>query len=287
MILLTGAAGKTGKAVLEALLAYNCDLDICALVRNEEQASELKRIGAAKAVIGDMNSMESYRQSMRGVKAVYHICPNMHPQEKEIGRLAIAAACENGLEYFVYHSVLHPQTEKMTHHWNKMRVEEMLFESGLGFTILQPAPYMQNILAGIDSILSKGLYRIPYPVETKLSLLDLKDLAEAAAVVLTESGHKGATYEIVGTGGLTQIEVAALIAEALGQSVTAEEIPYRDWRLKSEKSGLNSYQLKNLLNMFDYYARYGLLGNTGVLRWLLGREPRGLSVFIKREIAGN
>ncbi len=283
MILLTGAAGKTGQAVLKALLARNSQTEVCALVRSEEQADRLKRIGAFKTVIGDMNKMESYRQSMQGAKAIYHICPNMHPREKEIGRLAIKAACEYNLEHFVYHSVLHPQTEMMPHHWNKMRVEEMLFESGLDFTILQPAPYMQNILASIDSILSDGFYRVPYPVETKLSLLDLEDLAGAAAVVLTEAGHKGAVYEIAGTEGLSQDEVGGIIGEVLEQSVAVEEIPLGKWRFNAEKAGLGSYQLETLLKMFDYYSRYGLVGNSNVLKCLLGREPGGLSAFIKRE----
>ena len=63
---------------------------------------------------------------------------------------AIRAAQSAGVERFVYHSVLHPQVEIMAHHWQKMRVEEQLFESGLSFTILQPAAYMQNVLAGWD-----------------------------------------------------------------------------------------------------------------------------------------
>ncbi len=285
MILLTGAAGKTGQAVLKALLARNNQAAVCALVRSEEQADKLKRNGVTKAVIGDMNVKESYRRSMQEAKAIYHICPNMHPREKEIGRFAIEAACEQGLEHFVYHSVLHPQTEKMPHHWNKMRVEEMLFESGLDFTIIQPAPYMQNILAVIDSILSDGIYRVPYPVETKLSLLDLEDLAEVAAVVLTEAGHKGAVYEIAGTKGLSQDEVGIIIGEVLERVVTVEELPLREWRFNAEKAGLSSYQLETLLKMFDYYSRYGLIGNNNVLKWILGREPGGISAFIKRDVA--
>ena len=72
------------------------------------------------------------------------------------------------MEHFVYHSVLHPQTEKMNHHWQKMRVEEMIFESGLPFTILQPAPYMQNLLAGWKSIVEDGVLRVPYSVDSEI-----------------------------------------------------------------------------------------------------------------------
>jgi uncharacterized protein YbjT (DUF2867 family) len=122
----------------------------------------------------------------------------------------------------VYHSVLHPQIEAMPHHWNKMRVEEMLLGSPLDVTILQPAAYMQNILAEWDRMLRSGVYRVPYPVETRLSLVDLDDLAEAAATVLINAGHSGATYELVGTPPISQIEIAETFGKALGRPVRAE-----------------------------------------------------------------
>lgn len=282
MILLTGAAGKTGQAVLKALVQINTGIAVSVLVRHKTQAEQLKRIGAVKAVVGDMLSADSYNRAMRGVTAVYHICPNMHPGEIEIGRLAIAAACEEGLQHFVYHSVLHPQTEKMPHHWNKMRVEEMLFESDLNFTILQPAPYMQNILASREKISGEGVYRMPYPVNTRLSLVDLQDLARAAAIVLNEPGHKGAIYEIVGTGGLSQLAVAEQLSDILGRDIAAEEQPLEEWRRAAENIGLGAYQVETLVKMFAYYARYGLEGNSNILSWLLKSKPNCLHNFLKR-----
>ncbi len=281
MILLTGAAGKTGRAVLKALVSRG--LDVRVLVRRREQMDELKKHGAVDALVGDMVDDEIYQRAMPGIKAIYHICPNLHPSEIEIGRLAIKGACEFNLEQFVYHSVLHPQTEKMPHHWQKLRVEEMLFESDLDFNILQPAPYMQNILAGKDSILNQGLYRVPYLKETRLSMLDLVDLGEAAAEVLTDPGHRGAVYEVVGTGGLSQSEVAADIGKVLGRRIKVEEVPIKEWRREAQESGIGPYQLETLAKMFDYYAHFGLYGSNNVTRWLLRREPASLTDFINRE----
>ena len=89
----------------------------------------------------------------------------------------------------VIRSVFHPQVEAMPHHWRKMRVEEKLLASGLPFTILQPAAYMQNILAYWDDIAHRGRYALPYAPDSRLSSVDLEDVAQAAALVLTESGH--------------------------------------------------------------------------------------------------
>jgi uncharacterized protein YbjT (DUF2867 family) len=281
VILITGAAGKTGLAVLKALL--RSDSAVRALVRRSEQAAVLQEIGAADTLIGDMTDTESIKRAMKGIKAVYHICPNMHPAETEIGRMTIDVARQCGVEHFVYHSVLHPQTEKMPHHWQKLLVEEMLFESALDFTILQPAPYMQNILAARASIITEGFYRVPYPVNTCLSLVDLEDLAEAVAVIFNDSGHKRAVYEIVGTAGQTQSEVATIIGSTLKRSVIAEEIPADSWQRQAQEAGMHSYQVETLVKMFHYYALFGLQGNSNVLRLLIGREPHSLHDFLQRE----
>ena len=92
----------------------------------------------------------------------------------------------------------------MPHHWSKLPVEEMLFSSALDVTILQPTAYMQNCLSEWDRMVGSGIYRVPYPVETRLSLVDLDDVAEAAAIVLSDADHSGATYELVGTPPLSQ-----------------------------------------------------------------------------------
>ncbi len=283
MILLTGAAGKTGRAVLKVLLEH--DQRVCVLVRNNKQAEELSAAGAIDTIVGDMEDAGAYGQAFRGVKSLYHICPNMHPEELNIGSNVIKAAIRNKLDHFVYHSVLHPQTEKMPHHWNKMRVEEMLFESGLEFTILQPAPYMQNILASRKTIYNESVIRVPYAVTTRLSLVDLEDLARAAATVLLESGHKGASYEIVGTGGLSQVAVAEQLSDVLGWDIAAEEQPLDEWRSNAEKSGMNLYQVETLLKMFRYYSHYGLVGSSNVLSWLLNGKPGSLNNFVRRDLA--
>lgn len=281
-VLITGAAGKTGLTVLKALKQRG--MSVRALVRSHHRVEALKKVGIGDVIIGDMTDKASYEKAMDGVRAVYHICPNMHPAEIEIGLLAIKSALKAGLEHFVYHSVLHPQVEKMPHHWHKMRVEEMIFESGLNYTILQPAPYMQNILAVKDSIIRDNIFPVPYSVSARTSLLDLEDLGEAVAIVLGSSIHSGAVYELVSTGALSQKAIAGEIGEALGRQVAARQIPIEIWRKKAEQAGMGPYQVTTLIKMFDYYTSYGLWGSNFVLKGLIGREPNSLSVFSRREL---
>ncbi len=278
MILITGAAGKTGRAVIAALAARGAR--IRALVRRGEQVAALEALGAAEAVIGGFEDAGALARAAAGTRAVYHICPNVSRHELVFAAAVIAAAQAHGVERFVYHSVLHPQIEAMPHHWQKMRVEEMLFAAGFALTVLQPAAYMQNILGAWRGISGEGVFRVPYPVETRLSLVDLDDVAEAAAVVLTTDGHAGATYELVGTPALSQTEVAAAIGAVLGRDVEAEAETVEAWEARA--ASLGDYERTALAAMFRYYARHGLAGNSNTLRWLLGRAPNDLGKFLIR-----
>jgi len=280
MILVTGAGGKSGRAVICALAQRG--VRVRAFVRRGAQVADVQAAGATETVVGDFDTAESLHQAATGVTAIYHICPNMHREEVAIGGRVIAAAQRAGVTHFVYHSVLHPQTAAMPHHWHKLQVEELLLAAGLPWTILQPTAYMQNLLAGWRAIQEQGVYTVPYPVTARLSLVDLEDVATAAAIVLTEPGHVGATYELVGTLPLTQEEVAAVLNAVLGRPVRAEAIAPEAWAQGARGSGLSDYAIDTLLQMFRYYAAYGLVGNPNVLRWLLGRPPTSLAAFAQR-----
>ena len=282
MILITGAGGKTGRTLIRMLSKRE---SVCALVQHEEHVSIVRALGVEKVITGDMRDEATIHTAMEGVRALYHICPNMSPQESTIGELVINAARANGVEHFIYHSVLHPQTEKMVHHWQKLRVEEMLFESGLPFTILQPAPYMQNLLAGWKRIVQEGVLQVPYSINSKFSFVDLEDVAEAAQIVLTNPNYKNATYELAGTPPMSHVEVAEVFARVLQRDVRALQEGIGDWRLRIR--GLSEYALESLIRMFEYYDQWGLCGNPNVLKWLLKREPTPLDAFIERTIQEN
>lgn len=281
MILITGAAGKTGRAIVRVLAQRGADVRVW--VRRAAQVDAVTALGATEAVVGDMRETAVWRRATTNVRALYHICPNMHPHEIAIGELAIAAAQANGVHHVVYHSVLHPQTEEMPHHWRKLRVEEKLFASGLPFTILQPAAYMQNVLAYRAEIETNGRYAVPYPVTTKLSMVDLADVAAAAATVLTNPGHDDAVYELAGPEALTQTAVAHTISRHIGRPVHAAQTPPADWEQQARAGGLPDHAIDTLLKMFNYYTDNHFTGNSNVLRWLLGRPPTTFDEFVQRE----
>jgi uncharacterized protein YbjT (DUF2867 family) len=280
MILVTGAAGKTGRAVLRALIQKG--LQVRALVHHAEQMEIVSALGAQESLAGDMNSPGVIERGVQGVSAIYHICPNVNPDEIPIAEVLINAALKARVERFIYHSVLKPQIESMPHHWKKLRVEEMLIQSGLPCTILQPGAYMQNILVHWESILNEGLYPVPYPAETRLSLVDLDDVASAATIVLTDSSHNYATYELVGTLGISQIQVASVLGKQLDRPVKVVIVPLESWEAEAIEAGMGEYQIETLLSMFRYYQHHNFMGNPHTLGLILGRPPTTLTDFVKR-----
>ena len=280
MILVTGAAGKTGLAILTALQQRGAKTR--AFVKDDEQILTVRQAGAAEVVVGDLLDADVWRLATTAVSAIYHIGPNMHPQEVRIGQLMIAAARSIGNCRVVYHSVLHPQVREMPHHWNKLKVENILFNAGLTYTVLQPTAYMQNLLAYLPAIKDEGVLSVPYPAETALSLVDLHDVAAVAAKLLTEPEHDYATYELVGTEPLSQTAVADTFSQLLRRPVEVRSIPLKTWQAQAQAKNMPDEAITSLISMFVYYAQNGLTGNPQVLRFLLGREPTSLATFIKR-----
>lgn len=279
MILLTGASGKTGKAILSALKQRGTATRV--LVRSTEQAAELSNLGADEAVIGDLRDRPSLVKAIQGCERVYYICPNVTPDEVQIGETLLEIAKKENIKRFVYHSVLHPQIEAMPHHWQKMRMEETLFGSGLDFTILQPCAYMQNILANWKTIIETGVYPVPYAATAKISIVDLADVAAAAALVLSDQGYENAIYELAGPQPLSQDEVAATLSKILRRDVVAKVVDRKTWAQNARSSGNSDYQVNTLLMMFEYYEEHGLIGNSSILSRLLNRPATTFEAFVK------
>lgn len=280
MILITGAAGKTGKAILMRLALHG--VQVRSLVRSEQQAGEIRNIGSTEIVIGDLHDQQTLERALSGINKVYFICPNMAPDELEIGNAIIQLARKHSISRFVYHSVLHPQIESMPHHWQKLRVEERLFESGLDFTILQPCAYMQNILSNWKEIVENGVYAVPYATSARISMVDLEDVAAAAEVVLTQLNHSHAIYELAGPEPLSQVEVAVTLSSELNHPVRAEAQNRAIWAEYASQSGLNERTIQTLIMMFEYYENYGLQGNANILSSLLKKPATKFSEFVRR-----
>ena len=285
MILVTSSAGLTGRTIIRGL--GKAGHPVRALIRRPEQEATVRAAGAREVAVADLLDASAVARATAGATAVYHICPRMSKDEIAIGETMIRAAEKAGVRHFVFHSAIHSLLADLPHHANKLQVERALVESELDYTILQPARYMQNVLAEWPSITERGVYPVPYSVDAPMCLVDLEDVAEAAGLVTGNPAHAGATYGLHGADTLSAADEARVLGEALKRPVVARQLPLDEWRRAAEKVRTLS-QIDLMLRMFAYYDRHGLRpGNPGILAWLLGRRPTTYAEFVARSREGS
>ena len=281
-ILVTGAAGKTGRRVVAALAGKGAV--VRAFVRRPEAGDELRRAGIHEIAIGDLTDNASLKRALDGVGQVLHICPPMHPQEDSIAKTLIDLCDEGSVGRFVLCSVLHPLLSAVPHHARKLEAERYLVNSGITYTILQPGRYMQHLVPIWKSVLATGIHSMPFATTARFSVVDLSDLADASARVLTEPGHEGATYQLAGPDALSQDDMAHVLTQLIGRPFRAEHKSLERFREEAQAANMPAERLDAMCVMNAHYDAHGLVGNPNVLRWLLGREPNDFTTFIRREL---
>lgn len=265
-VLVIGAAGKTGRAVTRALLERG--VGVRAAVRRGSRGVPYAG-PQVRVVTLDLTTGEGLEAAMDGVGGVYHLAPNVHPDEVAMARRVAHCAVAQGVSRLVFHSVLHPDDASMPHHQRKAEAERAMRARLSSVTVLRPAAYAQNLL---DAALA-GRIAVPHSVDVPFTNVDLDDVAEVAALVLTQGGHDGATYELAGPERLTVREMAARASSVLGRPVEAVAVPLEEW-VAGPGAALPEQARADLTAMFRAYDRDGLVGDPSTLRRLLGREPR-------------
>jgi uncharacterized protein YbjT (DUF2867 family) len=277
VIVVTAAGGQTGAAVVRAL--WSQGRRVRAVVGGSRPHPELTALAGDVATV-DLRNVAAVGPLLEGAHALYLIWPNFDPAETAGVTALLGAARRAGVGRVVYHSVLRPQARSMPHHAAKDRVEEALDTSGLAWRVLQPCAYADNLDAQLADVAQTGVLRSPWGLEQAQSLVDLRDVADAAAVLLTEDGLDGGTFEAVGPEPLTAPRIAELLAARLGRDVTAVDTP-PDGPVPDD-SGPGGYAARCSRLMFDHYRAHGFTGSPRVLESLLGRPPRTFAQHLAR-----
>jgi uncharacterized protein YbjT (DUF2867 family) len=285
MILVAAANGNQGKVLIPRLLAAGQSIRAC--VASESSAQALRSKGVADVVVGDMADPKVLAEAMGGVEKVYYVGPTLHPEERRMGIAAIDAARAAGVKHFVFSSVLHAILTDLTQHEIKRDLEEYLLSSQLEFTILQPANYM--LAHRLKPVLEQGVFLLSWALDRYQSMVDLTDVAQVAATVLTDSDrHLGATYELVSSGRYTAHDLAEVISRVLGRDVFAKQIDADEFTkaaLGADSLERFPYRVRAARAISRRYSSHDFIGNPNVLTWLLGREPTTFEQFVRRELS--
>jgi uncharacterized protein YbjT (DUF2867 family) len=275
MMLITGASGSVGKAVLQE--ASRKDSKIRAMYRSKGEAA--KAPSGCETVLADYSDAQSLRKAMDGVSSVYVVCSPI-PQLVELESNVLNACKESGVKHVVLNSAMGAGNYgKSFPSWHR-KVEDKLKITGMSYTILRPNGFLQNIVAyNAPSIRTQGAFYAAMG-DAKVSYLDVGDIAVAAVKALQGGAHAGKTYELNGPEAISNQELAKRISKATGRTVNFVDIPESAQREAMLGMGMPEWQVTALLELQQYYKQGGGAKTDELLKSLIEREPVTLDQYL-------
>jgi uncharacterized protein YbjT (DUF2867 family) len=282
-ILVTGSTGTVGSEVVKALRERNAD--VRALVRDESSAKRLP--AGVEPVVGDLLDPVSVEHALDGVDKLY-LLNAVVPDELTQGLIVVHLAERLGIQHIAYHSVFQAERFKDVPHFaSKFVIEEVLKQSGLSYSILRPNYFFQNDKSLKEPLTGAGIYPMPLGPDG-ISAVDVRDIADVAAITLTREGHARKTYNLVGPSTLSGPEAASIWSEQLGKDI---RYPGEDFDAyeKQMRQMMPNWAAFDLRMMFQGYFERGFVANDGdikVLTDLLGHAPRNYKDFVQEVSRG-
>jgi uncharacterized protein YbjT (DUF2867 family) len=273
-ILVTGGTGHVGSEVVKELQKRNADVRL--LIRKNDAPTP----SGVEVAIGDLLDPVSVQKAMNGVDKLY-LLNAVLPDELTQGLIAYDLAKKLKLSHVVYHSVFRVERFKDVPHFaSKLAIENALREFDVPFTIIRPNYFSQNDATLKDALTKTGVYPMPLG-QVGISAVDIRDIAEAAAIALTSDGHFGKTYNLNGPEVLSGPKMALIWSRLLDK-----EIRYSGHDMdafeKQTRKRVPSWSAFDIRMMFQGYLERGFVAENGdveTLTQLLGHPPRRYEDF--------
>jgi uncharacterized protein YbjT (DUF2867 family) len=275
-ILVIGGTGHVGSEVVKEL--QKCKADIRLLVRKDDTSISP---GVEKAV-GDLLDPISVQKAMEGVDKLY-LLNAVLPDELTQGLIAYDLAKKLKLSHVVYHSVFRVEHFKDVPHFaSKLAIENALREFDVPFTILRPNYFSQNDATLKEPLTKAGIYPMPLG-DVGVSVVDVRDIAEAAAIVLTSGEHNGKTYNLNGPEVVSGPKAASIWGQVLGKKIqyTGHNMDAFEEQMRKKGPSWSAFDIRMV---FEGYLERGFVAEDGdleTLTKLLGHAPRRYEDFAK------
>jgi uncharacterized protein YbjT (DUF2867 family) len=280
VILVIGGRSKIGSALIESLRARG--EEVRALVRGQESGRALP--AGVEPVVGDLAAPDSLHAAMSGAEKVFLLSS---PHRDAVGwhRNAIDAALASGVDLVVRSSIIGADRDSPAEFVGAhTECDRFLEQSGLDYVILRPNLFLQNIPEStMPSIDDHGNFYLDAG-DARISMVDTRDVAAVASVVLNDSGHSGAHYDVTGPEALSYHDVASKLSSALGREITYIDAPDKAVRGALLGFGLDEWFADALVGLFQDYRRSGTDGYASVVtdtvERVTGRPPRSLDALL-------
>ncbi len=274
-VLISGATGTTGGAVLDGLRAAGTP--VRAMTRSETSAARFRADGV-EAVVADLAAPESLAAAVAGADAVYVANPASPAIAEHEGNLARAAAAA-GVGMLIKLSVVGASAQAplgfgRLHHG----AEQAIRASGVPCTMLRPNGFMQNTLAWAAQI-PGGTVAGPV-MDARWAIVDVRDIAAVAVAALrAPDDHAGETYTLTGPEPSSPREQVALIGELLGRELAVEDVPIGQAQQAMRDRGLPEAVVEQLGELWHLYADGGAQAISPDVERVTGRPARTYREF--------
>ncbi|UBU13410.1 SDR family oxidoreductase [Nonomuraea gerenzanensis] len=242
-ILITGATGTVSRAVLRSLAGTE---DVRVLVRDPAKAP-----AGVQVAVGDLDEPGTLGEAFRGVRTLW-LLTAMGPQAPHRSMNAVWAARQAGVEHVVRMSAIGAAHDAPTRNGRLHALSDVeLTASGLGWTILRPAFFMQNLLGSVDGDTLYGALG-----EGRIGMVDVRDIGDFAAEVLRAPGrHRGATYTLTGPASISLGTVAEELSQLYGTPITYRPVPVEAGVRSMLEAGLPEWDAKVTGEYLTAYSR--------------------------------
>lgn len=271
-----------GTALVRKLSAKGVPLR--ALVRNAAKAAEIAALPNVEIAIADMAKPETLPAALAGVDRAM-LNSSADPAMVEVQSNFIAAAAKAGVRHVVKLSGIMPELDS-PFRFARMHgeIEKRLEASGMAFTHLRAGEFMPSYFRQVPMILAKGALFLPMENQ-RIASIDIGDLAEIAALVLTNPGHEGKIYPLTGPEALTMTEVAERLSAATGKTIKYINVPPEDVRKAQLAAGVPPYIADALAELFAERRKGKESQVWPIAQTLLGRRPTSFAEFAARNAA--
>lgn len=281
MILVTGASGNNGRAIVSHLRSIGAPAR--AMIRDPGKAGSLNGLGA-EIVQGDFTDPGAMQKACQGCETALLLAP-VHERMLDFERAFVAAAKSAGVKRLVDYSSIGADPQATGYFVRAHgQAEEVVKTSGMAWTILRPTFFMQNLLGAAPTIVNEGRYYDPFrglPVTN----VDVRDIAAVAARALSEPGHEGKTYTITGPEALTGAQVAAAFSRVLERPITSSPLPRETYKQVLLNAGLPDWQAQAVVDLDEVVVSGVASFPTDTVRTIGRKEPIPLERFIRDHVA--
>ena len=277
MILVTGAGGNNGSEVIKQLAGSGAA--VRAMSRRPRERNDKVPPGV-EFVMADFDDPASLRRALHGIDTAF-LVTNSSARVQAQQLAFVDAARAAGVAHIVYISQLRAHRDSPARFLRYHAVvEEAIALSGMAFTNLRPNLYMQGLFGFRSTIALEGRFFAPVG-DSRVSIVDVRDIAAVAAVALTKAGHEGKTYDITGPEALTHAEMASHLSDALGRRVTFVDIPEAAMRDTLLGFGFPEWQADGLIEDYAHYRRGEASVISPCVPDVTGRPPRSFADFAR------